>query len=327
MTVRRRLASLAAVSLACGALLAAWPTPAGGDPRTGVTVTRSSVPAYPADAPDPDVVLNGSTYFAFSTGTSLASYLQVLCNHSGSPASGWAPCPGFPFGASALPLLPSWQALGTQNAPGVYQWHGTWIMFYTAALAGHRGDTGSNCLSVATTSALTPTSPSFIDRSLAPLLCDAARGGAIDPMPFVDPVTDRPYLLWKSNSGVPGIRARMWSQPLGADGMTLEGVPHLLQTQDTVDHPYETTIENPQLVDAAGGYVLVFSTGAWNSSSYGEVAVSCSGPLGPCAGPGGGPFLSSYGSVAGPGGGMFFRDELGNWQLAYGAWDASCTDY
>lgn len=327
MTVRRRLSHMAAVSLACGALLSALPTPAGGDPRTGVTVDLTPTPAYPADAPDPDVVLNGSTYFAFSTGTSLASYLQVLCNSSGSAATGWAPCPGFPFGASALPLPPSWQTLGTQNAPGVYQWGGNWIMFYTAALAGHRGDTGSNCLSVATASDLAPTSPSFTDTSTAPLLCDAARGGAIDPMPFVDPVTDLPYLVWKSNSGVPGIPAQLWSQQLGADGMTLVGVPHLLQTQDTVDHPYETTIENPQLVDSAGTYVLNFSTGDWDSSSYGEVAVSCAGPLGPCEGPGGGPFLSSYGSVAGPGGGMFFRDELGNWQLAYAAWDASCTAY
>ena len=327
MTVRRRLARLAAVSLACGPLLAAWPTPAGGDPRSGVTVTPTSNPAYPADAPDPDVVLNGSTYFAFSTGTSLASYLQVLCNPSGSPASGWVPCPGFPFGASALPAPPSWQALGTQNAPGVYQWQGKWIMFYTAALAGHRGDTGSNCLSVATDPDLTPTSPVFTDTSTTPLLCDAARGGAIDPMPFVDPATDQPYLLWKSNSGVAGMPAQLWSQQLGADGMIPVGVPHLLQAQDTVDHPYETTIENPQLVHTAGTYVLLFSTGAWNTSSYSEVAVPCSGPLGPCEGPGGGPFLTSYGNVAGPGGGMLFQDDLGNWQLAYSGWNTSCTDY
>ncbi|HEX7460514.1 MAG TPA: hypothetical protein VF279_07770, partial [Acidimicrobiales bacterium] len=75
MTVRRRLARMATVSLACAALVSAWPTPAGADPRTGVTVTPTAKPAYPADAPDPDVVVDGSTSFAFSTGTSLASYL------------------------------------------------------------------------------------------------------------------------------------------------------------------------------------------------------------------------------------------------------------
>jgi hypothetical protein len=327
MTARRPLARLGVASLVCGAALLAAPSAAGADRHTGVTVVAPAAPAYPADAPDPDVVQNGSTYFAFSTGTRLASYLQVLCDSSGSPATGWAPCPGYLVGASALPSPPAWQALGTQNAPGVYQWGGTWILFYTAALAGHRGDTGANCLSVATSPDLTPTSPSFTDTSTGPLVCDTDLGGAIDPMPFVDPATDLPYLTWKTNSGVAGMPARLWSQPLGPDGMTLVGQPSLLQTQDLADHPFETTIENPQLVDSDGGYYLVFSTGLWDSPSYGQVAVSCLGPLGPCEGPGGGPFLTSYGSVAGPGGGMFFRDGSGAWQLAFSAWDPSCTDY
>ncbi len=327
MTARRRRTQLLLIGLAvCGALVSV-PTPAGAAAHTGVTVIPAATPAYPGDAPDPDVVMSGSTYFAFSTGTALASYLQVLCDGSGSLATGWVPCPGFPFGASALPDPPAWQALGTQNAPGVYQWNGTWIMFYTAALAGHLGDTGFNCLSVATRPDLTPSDTAFTDTSRAPLQCDSADGGAIDPMPFVDPVTDQPYLLWKSNSGVPGMPAQLWSQQLGSDGTSLVGQPHLLQSQDTVGHPFETTIENPQLVSSAGAYYLVFSVGVWNSASYGEVAVSCAGPIGPCEEPGGGPFLSSYGSVAGPGGGMFFRDTSGNWHLAYSAWNASCTDY
>ena len=235
--------------------------------------------------------------------------------------------PRIPLRCLGPPRSPSWQAFGTENAPGVYQWNGTWIMFYTAALAGHRDDTGFNCLSVATNPGLTPTDPTFTDTSTAPLLCDRADGGAIDPMPFVDPATDQPYLVWKSNSGVPGMPAQLWSQALGPDGMTLVGQPHLLQSQDPLNHPFETTIENPQMVVTAGAYLLVFSAGIWNSPSYGEVVVSCSGPTGPCEEPGGGPFLSSYGSVSGPGGGMLFRDTRGNWQLAYAAWKAPCTDY
>ena len=327
MTTRPLLAHLVVASLACAALVVSSPQPAGADPHTGITVAVTPTPAYAGDAPDPDVVLSGSTYFAFSTGTALAGYLQVLCDGSGSPATGWVPCPGFPFGASALPLPPAWQALGTQNAPGVYQWGGTWIMFYTAARAGHLGNTGSNCLSVATRPDLTPNDPSFSDTSTVPLLCDAAQGGAIDPMPFVDPVSHLPYLVWKTNSGVAGMPAQLWSQQLGPDGMSLIGHAHLLQTQDTIAHPFETTIENPQIIDAGGAYYLIFSTGIWNSPSYGETAVSCAGPLGPCDGPGGGPFVSSYGSVAGPGGGSFFLDARGNWQLAYSAWNTSCTDY
>ena len=327
MTAHHRLARLVVAICASGLALLVTPSPGGADPSAGITVTTTATPAYPADAPDPDVVHNGSTYFAFSTGTRVAGYLQVLCNSTGSPTSGWARCPGFPFGASALPSPPAWQELGTQNAPGVFTWGGHWILFYTAALAGHQGDTGANCLSVATSPDLTPTSPSFTDTSTGPLTCSSALGGAIDPMPFVDPATGLPYLTWKTNSGVAGIPARIWSQPLGPDGSTLVGQASLLQTQDQAGHPFETTIENPQLLESGGGYYLVFSTGLWNSPSYAQVVVACAGPIGPCDELVGGPFLSSYGSVAGPGGGMLFRDESGNWQLAFSAWDASCTDY
>ena len=327
MTAHNRLARIAVVSFAVGSALAVTPSPVGADATPGVTVTTPASPAYAADAPDPDVVHNGSTYFAFSTGTRLAGYIQVLCNSSGSTADGWALCPGVPFGGSALPSPPAWQALGTQNAPGVYAWGGAWVMFYTAALAGHRGDTGANCLSVAVSLDLSPTSPIFTDASTHPLRCDSALGGAIDPMPFVDPTNGLPYLTWKTNSGVAGIPARIWSQPLGPDGVTPVGTASLLQIQDQWNHPFESTIENPQLLNSGGTYYLIFSVGLWNSRSYSQVAVTCAGPSGPCDEPIGGPFLTSYGSVAGPGGGMFFRDGSGNWQMAFSAWDTSCTDY
>jgi hypothetical protein len=335
MTARRPVLLLMLSCAAFGALLAAVPTPAAAATQTGVVVTPAPAPAYNGDAPDPDVVFdpatgNGGTYFAFSTGTSLASYLQVLCDpaaSSGAPADGWAPCPGFPWGTSALPQPPAWEQLGTQNAPGVYKWAGTWIMFYTAAWAGNAGDSGANCLSVATTTDLTAQNPVFTDTSTAPLLCDSALGGAIDPAPFVDPVTGQPYLIWKTNDGGSNQPARLWSQPLGPDGRTLIGQASLIQVQDPTRHPSETTIENPQMVESGGDYFLVFSTGIWNSPSYAETAVQCAGPAGPCDGPDHGSFLTSYGDVAGPGGGMFFRDASGNWQLAYAAWAASCTDY
>jgi hypothetical protein len=321
--------------VALGAMLESVPGQAGAATPGGITVTPSTVPAFAGDAPDPDVVYvpadgTGGTYFAFSTGTTMASYLQVLCDSGstpGAPSTGWAACSGYPFGASALPDPPAWQQLGTQNSPGVYEWKGTWILFYTAALAGHADDTGANCLSVATSIDLSPISPSFVDASTEPLLCDRALGGAIDPAPFVDPATGQPYLIWKTNDGGSDQPARLWAQALGPDGMTLVGQPQLLESQDETEFPFETTIENPQMIDSSGDYFLVFSTGTWNTSSYSETAVECGGPMGPCDQPVHGPFLTSYGDVAGPGGGMFFQDASGNWQLVYAAWSASCTSY
>ena len=200
-------------------------------------------------------------------------------------------------------------------------------MFYTAALAGQPDDSGSNCLSVATDPDLTASDPAFTDSSTVPLVCDGNLGGAIDPSPFVDPATGLPYLIWKTNDGGSDQPARLWSQELGPDGTTLIGQPQLLLTQDSTDFPFESTIENPQMVSSGGKYYLLMSTGVWDSSSYGETAVACAGPEGPCENPAQGPFLTSYPGPAGPGGGMLFQDASGDWQLAYAAWPSSCTNY
>ncbi len=332
LTATRRAASLVATclgvaSLVLGAYVIAYPAPVGANPYTGATIAPSAVPAFDGDSPDPDVLMDGSRYYAFTTGTTKARYIQALCNPTGSTDTGWALCPGGSSGASALPNPPAWQERGTQNAPGVYVWQGLWIMFYTAALSGHQGNTGANCLSVATDAVLTPSTVAFTDRSSGPLVCNGDLGGAIDPSPYVDPATGQPYLVWKTNDGGSTQSARLWSQPLGSDGMTLVGQPSLLQVQNPARYPFETTIENPQIFDSGGNYYLLFSTGIWNSASYSQAVVGCAGPLGPCGEPSSGPFLTSYGAVAGPGGGTVFQDARGGLQLAYAGWSAGCTSY
>jgi hypothetical protein len=81
------------------------------------------------------------------------------------------------------------------------------------------------------------------------------------------------------------------------------------------------------MVFAGGSYQLLFSAGGFLSSSYSQALTTCSGPLGPCSQPTGGPFLTSYGTVAGPAGGSLFTDTAGNWWLAYAGWPSSCTNY
>ena len=156
-----------------------------------------------------------------------------------------------------------WEQVNTQTSPGVFFWDGTWIMYYDAAQYGHAGDTGYNCLAVATAAEShtrpirsSPTTPPV------PLLCQPQLGGAIDPSPFIDPVTGNAYLVWKSNDGGSSQPAQLWSQQLSANGLSLVGSPQLLLTQDTVDYPWETTMENPDMVDVGGTYILLFSTGA-----------------------------------------------------------------
>jgi len=156
------------------------------------------------------------------------------------------------------------------------------------------------------------------DTSTGPLPCGTAPGSAIDPSPFVDPVNNQPYLIWKTNDGGSSLPARLWSQALGPDGMTLVGQPHLLQTQDTLTHPSSPPSRTRRWW-SPGGLLPGLFRRIWDSADYGEAAVGCSGPFGPCHGTATGLFVTSYGPVAGPGGGMFLRDAGGGWQLAYAA--------
>ncbi len=302
-------------------------TPASAQGATQLTVEPSASPAFDGDAPDPSVVTVGSTYYAFTTGTALGNHIQALVDTSGSPSSGWRSYTGVGFGSSALPVTPAWEAVNTQTSPGVFFWGGNWLMYYDAATAGHAGDTGFNCLSVASTPTLSVTDPVFVDTSTTPLVCQTGYGGSIDPSPMVDPKTGNAYLIWKSNDGGSLEPARIWSQQLSADGRSLVGSPVQLLLQDSADFPWESTIENPDLVDVDGTYVLLFSTGIWDTPSYSETFATCAGPTGPCTQSQPGPFLSSYGEASGPGGGSLFQDASGNWQLAYAAWAPGCTDY
>lgn len=291
----------------------------------GYTSTGSQTPAFNGDAPDPDIVLHDGVYYAFTTGTVTGNYLQALIDTTGSPTSGWRSYTGGPFGSSALPAPPAWETINTQTSPGVFNYGGHWVMFYDAAVKPYQEVQGHSCLSVATAATVTPSHPVFTDTSTGPLFC--YNGGVLDPSPFVDPQTGVAYLVWKSNDGGSVEPSQVWSVRLSPNGTSFDGAPHVLLTIDTVDYPWETTTDDPQLVYAGGTYRLLFSVGDWQSSSYSEVLTTCSGPIGPCNQPPNGRFLSSYGTVAGPGGGSLFMDATGQWWLGFAAWKSSCTNY
>ena len=327
-------------------LAALVPVLAPGQPASalvsyGVTVTPSTTPAFipPAcgtgtpgynfagsgDAADPQVVASGGTYYAFTTGNALGNHIAALV--SSSPNSGYAPYTDGCWGSSALPNPSPWEQPNTQTSPGVFDYAGHWVMFYDAAQAGHASDSGWDCLAVATTPSISPTSVQFGDVANAPVLCQPM--GSIDPQPFVDPSSGLAYLTWKQNDGSSSAPAYIWSQQLNSSGTGFApgSSPVLLMTNDTAAYPWETTVENPSMVAAGGGFYLAFSAGNYQSAGYSEGISVCSGPLGPC-----GPdvqILGTYGSVLGPGGGALFPSRFG-WWLDYAAWQGGspgCTNY
>ncbi len=320
---------LALIALAVAGVVAVPPSrPAGAAPagaRTGphASFTGPSSPAYAGDAPDPDVLASGGTYYAFTTGTTQGNYLQALT--SASPSGGWRPWTGG-TGSSALPRPPAWETVNSQTSPGVFHVGGQWVMFYDASLAPSLEDSGHSCLSVATTTTLSP--PQFTDPSTRPLYCGTpSDGGVLDPSPFVDPATGIPYRVWKSNDGGGSAApSQIWAAQLSASGTAIVGAPTVLLTVDQAQLPWETTTDDPQMVMADGAYQLLFSGGNYQSTSYDEALTTCKGPLGPCDQPAG-PLVSTYGTVYGPGGGTLFQATDGSWWLAFAAWSASCASY
>ncbi len=321
----------AALALATTMMLAitqlSVPASATGSPHTAPiahvgtpVVTPSPGVAFGLDAPDPDVVRVDTTYYAFTTGTTWGNHLGVLIDTSGDPTVGWRTLTGQTYGSTALPSPPSWEQADTQTSPGVVQWAGRWLLYYDAfdPALGHY------CLSMATSSS--PQGP-YSDTSSGPITCQTDLGGSVDPSPFVDPSTGALWLQWKSNDGSSGQPAYFWSAPLSADGSTIPANPSQILAEDTVNHPWETTIENPDMVFAGGSYVLIFSGGVWDSSNYAEGYAVCSGPAGPCTQPQSGPILVSYGSVAGPGAGSLFTSPDGSWWMVFAGWTSNCTSY
>jgi hypothetical protein len=320
-TVGGALVGAVVLSASILAVPTAGAAPAPRAVPSHVSVTVSQTPAYNGDAPDPDIVLSGGVYYAFTTGTALGNNLQALIDTSGSPTGGWRSYTGTTFGSTALPNPPSWETPDTQSSPGVFFYNNHWIMFYDASQNPNGPDSGHSCLSVATASSLTPTDPVFTDSSSQGLDCPA--GGVLDPSPFVNS-NGTAYLIFKTNDGSSSEPSQVESVPLNSAGTGFAGAPTAILTVDQPQLPWETTVDDPDMVLSGGTYDLLFSAGDFQDSSYDEALATCSGPLGPCTQPSD-PFLTSYGAVAGPGGGSLFTDASGNWFLTYSGRQGPCT--
>ncbi len=308
--VLRAAAALVALGAPATALVAAA-RPAAAAP----TVYQN--PLTPADAPDPDIVAQNGTYYAFTTGGAHGHIQEFtssdLVNWSAVPAPG------------ALASEPWWVNPGLEWAPTVTEFGGTWVMLY----ATFDEWLDAECVTEATAPAV---GGPYVNDAAGPLVCQPLLGGSglyyggdIDPDVFFDS-DGTPYLLWKANPGGFETQAVIWSEQLSPDGLSLlpGSQPHALIAQDQA---WESTVENPDLVLADGAYYLFYSAGNWMDATYGVGYAVCEGPSGPCAKPTVRPILASSGPVVGPGGEWAFEDGSGQWWMAYAAWTAGDVGY
>jgi beta-xylosidase len=233
--------------------------------------------------------------------------------------------------ADALPILPAWAlvvrppqfwsapaGVSTDTwGPTVHQVAGGWVLYYSTA------DTSTQRECLGSAFSTSPVGP-FTDTSSAPLVCQAALGGDIDPSVVV-PAPGQLALLWKNDGNANGTAVSIWEQPLTPDGRAVTGRPvRLIGSDQAWQH---NIIEGPSmLADTKGGWWLFYSGGTWQSDTYDTGVAWCATVAGPCKEPGSGPLLASTSTAVSPGGFDTFVDHQGRLWASYSAFPTHPAD-
>jgi arabinan endo-1,5-alpha-L-arabinosidase len=224
-------------------------------------------PVLDHDFPDPDILLVGDIYYAFSTNS---DGVNIPIAHS-TDLVDWE------LLGEALPRLPDWAvaSFGWAWAPGLADPRESedYVMYYTARFA--IGFDGMQCLGLATSP--DPQGP-YQPQGSEPFICQRGEGGSIDAEYFVDEDGSQ-YLLWKSDSNSQGGAPDIYIQQLSPDGHSLVGEPVSLMT---VDRRWEgLVVEGPTLWEREGKYYLFYSANDYASEDYAVGYAVADSPTGP----------------------------------------------
>ena len=308
MAMRWSLLLLAATSLAGSA--------------TGRQQQRN-VPVLAVDFPDPFVLPHRGRYLAYATNArAFAANVQMA---ESDDLSTWRQVRDGARLHDAMPTLPGWARAGLTWAPVVEPIGGRYVLYFTAREAASE----RQCVGVATSAS--PLGP-FVSPAPAPLVCQRAEGGTIDPSVFRDADGTR-YLLYKNDGNNPAVLrpARIYAQRLTPDGLALLGEARPLIRNDR--HWEWRVVEAPAMVRTPrGGYGLFYSGNhfGWEPdqrlSNYAIGYARCAGPMGPCVKARDNPILKSRndagGCLSGPGHQTVFATR-GRQYLAFHAFAAA----
>jgi beta-xylosidase len=276
-------------------------------------------PVIHGDFPDPFVLRDGETYYAYAT-TDAAQHLQ-LARSADLVTRTTLPDP--------LPKLAAWSS-GDTWAPEVMRTSAGFVLYYTAHAPDiKRPDgNGSQCITLAVSA--TPEGP-FVDSSTKPLVCQADLGGSIDATPFVDADGTR-YLIWKNDGNCCGLPTRFSIQALSDDGLRLTGKPSDMGVVN--DEPWEGgLIEAPTLILHDDTYFLFYSANGYDTELYAVGYATSKKVLGPYVDAPENPILASAwdrpvtSRARGPGHQSIVEATGGQLWLAYHAWDQDAVGY
>lgn len=305
-----RARPLIALYLALLALLALLSVAGCAGQEVGNQVPSNTFtnPVIPTDFPDPGMLVDDGTYYAYAT-NAFGKNVQVARSHD---LVHWDMLP------DALPALPSWASLttGLVWAPDVAHIGDRYVMYYTAR------DSQSNrqCIGVATSAR--PEGP-FHDISARPLICQDALGGTIDATFFRD--GDNLYLYFKNDGNCCGLPTQLWGQALSTDGTHLAGAPASLLVNNAQSWEGDV-IEAPYMVKHGDDYYLFYSANSYADERYAVGYARCQSPTGPCTKAPENPILASHMEAAppiiGPGGQSLFQVGDQTW-MAYHVWNTT----
>ena len=337
--MRRPLAALCAVLL-LAAGCAAKPSgsaPASGAPPSGAGASGAAAsgaaasvepsippgdfvnPVLKDDFPDPFVLRDGSTYYAYAT-TDGAQHIQLARSPD---LVTWEEL------NDPLPKIALWSS-GDTWAPEVTKTSAGYVMYYTA----HDPDlkrpdsNGSQCITVAVASAA---EGPFVDSSKAPLVCQPSLGGSIDATEFEDKGGAR-YLAWKNDGNCCGLATRFFIQRLTDDGLRLTGKPSDMGVVN--DQQWEGgVIEAPTLLLHDGTYYLFYSGNAYDTEFYSIGYATSKKVTGPYTDAPDNPLVSSAWNHAitsrarGPGHQSVVQAVDGSLWMTFHAWDEDAVGY
>lgn len=239
-------------------------------------VDTAKEPALNLDFPDPSLIQGPDKWYAFATAS---GGKKVQYATASEPAGPWTY-----VDEDLLPEAGSWTNQVDVWAPDIRMVdNGTYVMYYTAALANN---TGVHCLGVATAAKIE--GPWQVDDE--PWQCDEDLGGTIDSSGFEDDDGTR-YVTYKvdgnskGNGGscdntVPPIKSTpIMLQKVAGDGITKIGAATQILDRIDSDGPL---VEAPNIIKSSNGkYVLFYSSHCFTSTGYNVLYATASSVAGP----------------------------------------------
>lgn len=298
------------------------PSPAPNATQPAATVPAASPTAAPTlgpnefrnpvidrDFPDPDTLKVEDTYYAYATQHGIIDVQMA----KSTDLVNWE------LLDNALLMLPRWAEPGYTWAPEVTSWDDgkTFVMYFTTRDA----ESDKQCIGVATSD--TPEGPFEPDDK--PFICQLDQGGSIDAATLEDEDGTQ-YVLWKNDGNCCGLPVWIYIQKVSEDGLTLEGEPTRLITNDQVWEG--TLVEAPTLWEHNDKYYLFYSANSYAGVDYAMGYAVAEEPTGPYTKPEDEPLLATdmrTGAAIGPGGQDIVVDPDGDTWIVYHSWDPTAT--